>query len=201
MRGVTNSVQIAIEELAKLPGIGRKTAQRLVFFLLKRSREEVNALAAALTSLKERVHYCSVCYNITETDPCDICANPKRDSRQICVVEEPNDLLAIERTSEFNGLYHVLGGCLSPLDGIGPDDLKIRELLKRLHGDVEEIIIATNASAEGEATAVYLRKLMQPSGIKVSRIARGIPMGGDLEFTDEITLARAIAERVTMEKT
>lgn len=194
----TNAVQIAIDELAKLPGIGRKTAQRLVFFLLKRTNEEVGALARALINLKEMVRYCEICYNITETSPCAICSNPERDASVICVVEEPNDVYAIERTAEYRGHYHVLGGCLSPLDGIGPDNLKIRELLARLHGDVKEVILATNASAEGEATAIYLSKLIKPLGLRITRLARGIPMGGDLEFTDEVTLARAIAERVAL---
>ena len=198
MQVTTDAVQVAIEELAKLPGIGRKTAQRLVFFLLKQSEEEVRALSGSLTNLKDTVRYCEKCFNITEASPCKICSSPEREARQICVVEEPNDVYAIERTSEYHGHYHVLGGCLSPLDGIGPDNLKIRELLHRLEDNIEEVIVATNASAEGEATAIYLNKLMTPLGVKISRIARGIPMGGDLEYTDEITLARAIAERVNM---
>jgi recombination protein RecR len=194
----TNAVQVAIEELAKLPGIGRKSAQRLVFFLLKRSNEEVSALSRSLINLKETVRFCEICFNITEASPCKICSSPDRDAKQVCVVEEPNDVYAIERTNEFRGRYHVLGGRLSPLDGIGPDQLKIRELLQRLQNDVDEVILATNASAEGEATAIYLNKLMQPLGLKITRIARGIPMGGDLEYADEITLARAITERVSM---
>lgn len=191
----TQSVRIAIEELAKLPGIGRKSAQRLVFFLLKQPESDVSALADALRNLKLHVRYCSVCFNFTERDPCAICSSERRQHNQICVVEEPNDVLAIERTSEFHGVYHVLGGALSPLDGIGPEDLKIKELLQRLAGDVDEVIIATNASAEGEATAVYLSKLIRPLGAKVTRLARGVPMGGDLEYIDEVTLARAISER------
>ncbi|MFQ5629596.1 MAG: recombination mediator RecR [bacterium] len=198
MQVTTNAVQVAIEELAKLPGIGRKTAQRLVFFLLKRSNDEVDALSRSLINLKETVRYCEICYNITESSPCNVCSSSDRDSKQICVVEEPNDVYAIERTNEYRGHYHVLGGCLSPLDGIGPDQLKIRELLKRLENEVDEVILATNASAEGEATAIYLNKLIHPLGQKITRIARGIPMGGDLEYTDEITLARAISERVNM---
>jgi len=190
------SVQIAIEEFAKLPGIGRKTAQRLVFFLLKQSDQEVDALAIALTRLKENIRHCRKCFNITDQDPCAICANARRDSRRICVVEEPNDIFAIERTNEFNGLYHVLGGSLSPLDGIGPDDLKIKELLVRLKSDFDEIVLAMNTSTEGEATALYLSGLIKPLNIKVSRIARGVPMGGDLEYIDEVTLGRAFSERV-----
>lgn len=198
MQVTTNAVQVAIEELAKLPGIGRKSAQRLVFFLLKRSNEEVSALSRSLINLKETVRFCEICFNITEVSPCKICSSPDRDAKQVCVVEEPNDVYAIERTNEFRGRYHVLGGRLSPLDGIGPDQLKIRELLQRLQNDVDEVILATNASAEGEATAIYLNKLAQPLGLKITRIARGIPMGSDLEYTDEITLARAISERVNM---
>ena len=198
MQVTANAVQVAIDELSKLPGIGRKTAQRLVFYLLKQSTEEVGALARALVDLKDTVRYCEICYNITETSPCVICASPERDASQICVVEEPNDVYAIERTGEYRGHYHVLGGCLSPLDGIGPENLKIRELLHRLKENVQEVIIATNASAEGEATAIYLSKLIKPMGLRITRLARGIPMGGDLEYTDEVTLARAIAERVAI---
>jgi len=198
MEYIADAIKIAIEEFAKLPGIGRKTAQRLVFFLIKRKPEELEALAQAIRSLKDRVRYCSICYNLTETDPCGICSHPGRDARMICVVEEPNDVVAIEKTHEFKGVYHVLGGALSPLEGIGPDDLRIKELLHRLQGDVEEVIIATNANAEGEATAVYLSKLIKPMGIRITRIAHGVPVGGDLEFTDEVTLARALTGRTEM---
>ncbi len=198
MEYIADAIKIAIEEFAKLPGIGRKTAQRLVFFLIKRKPEELEALAQAIRSLKDRVRYCSVCYNLTETDPCGICSHPGRDARMICVVEEPNDVVAIEKTHEFKGVYHVLGGALSPLEGIGPDDLRIKELLQRLQGNVEEVIIATNANAEGEATAVYLSKLIKPMGIRITRIAHGVPVGGDLEFTDEVTLARAFIGRTEM---
>ncbi len=198
MEYIADAIKIAIEEFAKLPGIGRKTAQRLVFFLIKRKPEELEALAQAIRSLKDRVRYCSVCYNLTETDPCGICSHPGRDARMICVVEEPNDVVAIEKTHEFKGVYHVLGGALSPLEGIGPDDLRIKELLQRLQGNVEEVIIATNANAEGEATAVYLSKLIKPMGIRITRIAHGVPVGGDLEFTDEVTLARALTGRTEM---
>jgi recombination protein RecR len=192
----SNAVEAAIEALSKLPGIGRKSAQRLVFFLLKIPRTEVEALAAALLALKEKVRRCSRCYNITESDPCPICANPQRDSRLICVVEEANDVLALEKTGEYRGLYHVLGGALSPLDGIGPDKLKVRELLERLRLGVDEVILATNPTAEGEATAIYLANLIRPLGPRLSRIARGIPVGGDLEYADEITLTRALEGRV-----
>ncbi len=198
MEYIADAIKVAIEEFAKLPGIGRKTAQRLVFFLIKRKPEELDALAHAITSLKDRVRYCSICYNLTEADPCGICSHPGRDAKIICVVEEPNDVVAIEKTHEFKGVYHVLGGALSPLEGIGPDDLRIKELLQRLQGDVEEVIIATNANAEGEATAVYLSKLIKPMGIRITRIAHGVPVGGDLEFTDEVTLARALTGRTEM---
>ncbi len=191
-------VNIAVEELSKLPGIGKKTAQRLVFFLLKQEGEDVRSLARALEALTERVQYCSVCFNITEQNPCAICENPKRDRHIICVVEEPNDVLAIERTSEYHGLYHVLGGALSPLEGIGPDNLRIRELIKRLQDDVDELILATNASAEGEATALYISKLTKELGVRTTRIARGVPVGGDLEYTDEVTLARALSNRTEL---
>jgi recombination protein RecR len=192
----SNAVEAAIEALTKLPGIGRKSAQRLVFFLLKVPRSEVEALAAALVALKEKVRHCSRCFNITEAEPCPICANPQRDNRTICVVEEANDVLALEKTGEYRGLYHVLGGALSPLDGIGPENLKVRELISRLQSGVEEVILATNPTAEGEATAIYLANLIRPLGPRLSRIARGIPVGGDLEYADEITLTRALEGRV-----
>jgi recombination protein RecR len=192
----SDSVEKAIHELSKLPGIGRKSAQRHVFYLLKQSENQVQQLADSLMDLKEKVRHCSVCFNITEDDPCHICVSEKRNRSVICVVEEANDVLALENTGEFHGLYHVLGGALSPLDGIGPDDLRIKELLSRLVDDVEEIIIATNPNTEGEATALYLAKLIKPLEIKISRIARGIPVGADLEYADEITLARAIEGRL-----
>ncbi len=192
----SNAVEVAIAALTKLPGIGRKSAQRLVFFLLKVPRAEVEALAAALVALKEKVRSCSRCFNITEADPCQICASPQRESRVICVVEEANDVLALEKTGEYRGLYHVLGGALSPLDGIGPDNLKVRELVARLQGGIDEVILATNPTAEGEATAIYLANLLRPLGPRLTRIARGIPVGGDLEYADEITLMRALEGRV-----
>lgn len=209
----STAVENAILELSKLPGIGRKTAQRLVFFLLKTGKPEVERLAAALVDLKARVRFCSQCFNVSEGEVCAICENPKRDAYTLCVVEEANDVLALEKTGEYRGLYHVLGGALSPLDGIGPNDLRIGELIRRLGpvpagGDsvngagrrkaVEEVIIATNPTAEGEATAIYLAKLIHPLEVRVTRIARGVPMGGDLEFTDEVTLGRALQSRMPM---
>jgi recombination protein RecR len=188
-----------IEALQRLPGVGPKTAQRLTFFLLKRPADEVGELAEALREIKARILHCSVCFNVTEEDPCRICRDPARDGRAMCVVEEPNDLLAIERTGEFKGRYHVLLGALSPLDGIGPEDIKVRELLGRLEqGGVEEAILATNPSVEGEATAIYLAKLLRPLGIRTTRIARGLPVGGDLEYADEVTLSKALEGRKEM---
>lgn len=198
MKYTSESVERAIQEFSRLPGIGRKSAQRHVFFLLKRTEEEVKALAQALMDLKSKVKYCSVCYNFTEEDPCPICTSGSRHRFQICIVEEAHDIIAIEKTGEFNGLYHVLGGVLSPLDGIGPDDLRIRELLQRLNAEVKEIIVATNANTEGEATAIYLTKLIKPLNIKLTRIAHGIPVGADLEYADEITLSRALAGRTEL---
>ncbi|MER3525397.1 MAG: recombination protein RecR [Ignavibacteria bacterium] len=194
----SEALQQLIEEFARLPGIGRKTAQRLALYILKQPREDVGRMAKALVNVKERIRYCSSCWNITEEDPCAICASPKRDRSIICVVEEPNDVLALEKTNEYKGLYHVLGGSLSPLDGIGPDELKIRELLQRIQGDVTEVILALNPNVEGEATTLYVSKLLKPLGVKVTRIARGIPVGGDLEFADEATLTRALEGRMTL---
>jgi recombination protein RecR len=186
-----------IEALQRLPGIGPKTAQRLTFFLLKRPVEEVRELSEALVAVKDRIVYCQTCFNVTDEDPCRICRDPGRDSRLICVVEEPNDLLAMERTGEFRGRYHVLLGALSPLDGIGPEDLKVRELLSRLDtgAGTAEVILATNPNVEGEATALYLAKLLRPLGVKVTRIARGLPVGGDLEYADQVTLSKALEGR------
>jgi recombination protein RecR len=192
------SVEKAISELSKLPGIGRKSAQRLVFYLLKSSKNEVQQLADALIAIKEKVIFCSICFNITENDPCTICVNEQRDHTTLCVVEEANDVLAVEKTGQYKGLYHVLGGALSPLEGIGPEDLHIKELVTRLNGTIKEVIIATNPNAEGEATALYLEKLIKPLEIKVTRIARGLPVGGDLEYADEITLTRALEGRVVL---
>jgi recombination protein RecR len=193
------AIERAIEQLSRLPGIGRKSAQRLVFYLLKIPEEQVSELAQSLTELKQKVRYCSVCFNLTEEDPCPICRDPARDRSTICVVEQPNDVLALEKTGQYRGLYHVLGGSLSPLDGIGPENLRVRELVQRLQGGgVREVIVATNPNAEGEATAIYLAQLIKPLGIKLSRIARGIPVGSDLEYADEITLARALEGRIDL---
>lgn len=202
---MTETIQKLIDEFSKLPGIGKKTAQRMAFYILKSKKEEAEALAQALLDVKEKVHYCSVCFNITEEDPCDICKDEKRDQSIICVVEEANDVVALEKTNQYKGLFHVLGEVLSPLDGIGPDDLKIKELLLRLKGpkdpalrekQVKEVILATNPNTEGEATAIYIAKLIKPLGIKVTRIARGLPAGGDLEYADQVTLANAIEGRI-----
>lgn len=194
----SEALQQLIEEFAQLPGIGRKTAQRLALHILKQPRDEVVKMAKALVSVKDRIRYCSTCWNITEVDPCPICSSTKRERGTLCVVEEPNDVIAVEKTNEFRGLYHVLGGSLSPLDGIGPDELKIRELLQRISTDVTEVILALNPNVEGEATTIYLTRLLKPLGVKVSRIARGIPVGGDLEFADEATLTRALEGRVQL---
>ncbi len=194
----SESIQQLVEEFAQLPGIGRKTAQRLSLHILKMPKEEVALFAKALIDVKEKVRYCSTCFNITETDPCPICASPKRNKKIICVVEEPNDVLAVEKTHEFIGLYHVLGGALSPLDGIGPEDLKVKELLNRLNEELDEIILALNPNVEGETTTLYLSKLLKPLNIKVTRIARGLPIGSDLEFADEATLTRALEGRVAL---
>jgi recombination protein RecR len=186
-----------IEALERLPGIGPKTAQRLAFFLLKRPVDEVRELSESLLAVKERIVYCRTCFNFTEQDPCRICADPARDPRLLCIVEEPNDMLARERTGDFKGRYHVLLGALSPLDGIGPEDLKIRELLARLDrtSGMSEVILATNPNVEGEATALYLAKLLRPLGMRVTRIARGLPVGGDLEYADQVTLSKALEGR------
>jgi recombination protein RecR len=185
-----------IEELSKLPTVGPKTAQRLAFYMLSMSAEDAEALAAAILDAKSRIRNCSTCGNLTETDPCGICTNPERDRSLICVVEDARDVAAMERTREFTGLYHVLQGAISPLDGIGPDDLRIAELLQRVAaGDVREVIVATNPRVEGEATALYLSKVLKPLGVRVTRIAHGLPVGGDLEYADEVTLARALEGR------
>ncbi len=195
MKYSSEAVERAIHELSRLPGIGRKMAQRQVFYLLKQPDDEVTRLVEALAELKKKVGRCSICFNLTEEDPCRICSGAKRDRSLICVVEEANDVLALEKTGGYNGLYHVLGGALSPLDGIGPDDLHIKELLARLDESVREVIIATNPNTEGEATALYLARLIKPLNVRVTRIARGIPVGADLEYADEITLTRAIEGR------
>ncbi len=188
-----------IEALQRLPGIGPKTAQRLTFHLLKQPVAAVHELAEALVDVKARVLHCSCCFNVTDADPCRICRDPGRDGSLLCVVEEPNDLMAMERTGEYRGRYHVLLGALSPLEGIGPEELKVRELLHRLEQDhVREVILATNPNVEGDATAIYLAKLLHPLGLRVTRIARGLPVGGDLEYADEVTLSRALEGRRDM---
>jgi recombination protein RecR len=188
-----------IQQLTRLPGIGEKTASRLAFHILRSEREYAQALAEALIAVKDETRLCSVCFALTESDPCPLCADPQRSAEVICVVEEPADLLAIERVREFRGRYHVLHGTLAPLDGVGPDDLKIQPLLVRLHDDpVREVILATNPTAEGEATALYLAKLLKPLGIKVTRIAHGLPVGADIEYADVVTVGRALEGRREM---
>ncbi len=196
MSAMPSALSALIEELVRLPGIGPKTAQRLAFHLLKVSRESAVALAEAVVGLKDRTRLCGRCFNISEEELCGVCQDPRRDSQILCVVEEVNDLLAIEKSREFRGLYHVLGGSLSPLEGRGPDQIRGKELTLRLEaGGVREVILATNPNVEGEATALYLLRLLKPFQVKVTRIARGLPMGGDLEYADEVTLARALEGR------
>jgi recombination protein RecR len=194
----SQALEKAAEELSKLPSIGRKTAARIAMYLAKASVEDINNLTESLIQLKEKLKFCSVCCNITEQDPCVICSSEKRNNKSICIVEEPGDVFAIERTNEFRGVYHVLHGIISPLDGIGPDDIKVKELISRLKDDIDEIILAVNPSVEGEYTITYLTKLIKPLNIKISRIARGIPVGTDLEFADEITIAKAFEGRITL---
>ena len=190
------SIEKLIQSFEKLPSIGNKTAARLAFYILNASEEETNEFVSSIVNAKKNLKYCSKCFNISDTDPCPICANPKRDQTQICVVEDVRDIVAMERTHEFKGVYHVLHGSISPMNGVGPDDIKIKELLARLmDGQVKEVILATNPRVEGEATAMYLSKLIKPLGIKATRIAHGIPVGGDLEYTDEITLTKALEGR------
>jgi recombination protein RecR len=190
------AVQDLIDELGRLPGIGPKSAQRIAFHLLAADPVDVRRLAAALVEVKDKVRFCRVCGNVTQDELCRICADPRREDATICVVEEPKDVVAVERTREFRGRYHVLGGAISPIDGIGPDDLRIRELLHRLaDGVVQEVILATDPNLEGEATATYLSRLMAPMGVRVSRLASGLPVGGDLEYADEVTLGRAFSGR------
>ena len=196
MRDYAPPVQALIDEFKRLPGIGSKSAQRLVFHLIRASREEAERLAHAILHLKETIRHCSICNNITDDDPCRYCSDLSRDRRLICVVEESHNLIVIEKTRQYNGLYHVLMGVLSPLQGIGPDQLKIKGLLERLaDGTVEEVIVATNPNVEGEATALYLSRLIKPLNIGVSRIATGMPVGGDLDYADEVTVSRALEGR------
>lgn len=231
MHFTSESVEALVEQFTKLPTVGRKTAQRLAAYVLKMPREEVVELAKALVAVKDRVRHCSTCHNVTDRDPCPICSSPKRDHGLICVVEESNDVMALERTNEYRGVYHVLGGVISPLDGIGPDDLRIRELVARVdpafrqvtaaagngqvaEGDaayaeadaqddperppVREVILAMNPNVEGDTTAYYISQLLKPHGVRLSRIARGLPIGGDLEYADEATLSRALEGRVAL---
>lgn len=185
-----------IDSFSRLPGIGPKTAARLAFYVLRMKEEDTIDFAKALVNVKRQLTYCSVCCNITDTDPCRICSDKTRDNSVICVVQEPKDLVAMERTREFTGLYHVLHGAISPVDGIGPDDIRIAELLRRLGDErVQELILATNPNIEGEATAMYLSRLVKPFGIRVTRIAHGLPVGGDLEYADEVTLSKALEGR------
>lgn len=185
-----------IEEFSKLPGVGKRSAERLAFHILKQPKERVESFSSALLAAKSKITFCPVCQSLTDATPCSICSNPKRNSSVICVVENPKDILAMEKTKEFNGLYHVLHGVISPIDGIGPDDIKIKELLLRTkNGDVKEIIMATNSSIEGEATAMYISNLFKNFGIKVTRIAHGLPVGGELEYADEVTLTKALEGR------
>lgn len=187
-----------IEEFSRLPGIGAKSAGRLAFHVLNMPEERAEALASAIISAKQNVMYCSICQNLTDHDPCAICSNYKRDKATIMVVEDPRNMAAYEKTREFKGLYHILHGAISPMNGIGPNDIRIKELIKRLNDDVSEVILATNPNVEGEATAMYISKLIKPLNVKVTRIAHGVPVGGDLEYIDEVTLSRALSGRQEM---
>ena len=202
MFNISDSLESLVDELSKLPQIGRKTAQRLAMHIIKQPKEEVEKLSKALIEIKEKIKFCNVCCNITEDEVCKICSSEKRNKSVICVVEDPKDVYAIEKTNEFRGLYHVLHGRISPLDGIGPNDIKIKELLYRLdekdNYKVDELILALNPTVEGETTILYLNKLIKPLNVKITRIARGIPIGADLEFADEVTLAKAIEGRVSV---
>jgi recombination protein RecR len=194
--GYAGSVQDLIDELGRLPGVGPKSAQRIAFHILKLPKADALRLSAAIAEVKDKVTFCTVCFNIAEGGECSICTDPRRDPTVICVVEEPRDIVSVEKTGEFRGRYHVLQGAISPIEGIGPDQLKVRELLGRLDGDgVTEIILCTNPNLEGEATAMYLSRLIKPLGVKVTRIASGLPVGGDLEYADELTLGRALEGR------
>ena len=197
MKGTSSdTLEKLTNRLSRMPGIGRKTAQRLAFHILKLTKEESDELAHLILDVKTKVKECSQCFNLTDSDPCRICVDPKCDQKKICVVEEANDLVALEKGESYRGVYHVLGGVLSPLDGIGPDDLKIRQLLERMKGSVDEVILATDPDTEGEATAIYIAKLLHPLSVKVTRIARGLPVGTDLQFADSQTLAKALEGRV-----
>ena len=194
---IAEPLRVVIEELSKLPSIGKKSAQRLALHLIKKDKQDLEALINSLAELKDNIKFCTQCFNISSNEICGVCSNPKRDSSIICIVEEASDVIAIENTNEFNGRYHVLGGVLSPLAGVGVEDLKIKELVNRLKDDgVKEIILALNPNTEGETTSLYLAKLLKPIGIKITRLARGLPIGGDLEFTDEATIGRAVLNRI-----
>ncbi len=198
MENYTRPITKLIEELSKLPGIGRKSAQRLAFHILDMKGNDVVELAKAIVNAKKHTKHCQTCGNLTEADLCNICSSLKRDQSTICVVEDARDIVAMERTKEYNGVYHVLHGTISPLDGIGPDEINIKSLISRLSDDISEVILATNPTIEGEATAVYISRLIKPMGIKVTRIAHGIPVGGDIEYADEVTLMRAMEGRREM---
>ncbi|MFL0197039.1 recombination mediator RecR [Clostridium sp. WILCCON 0269] len=189
------AIEKLIEEFAKLPGIGHKTAQRLTLYVLNLPGDEVREFAKALIKARDTIKYCSVCGNFTDSDPCAICSNPNRDKSTICVIEEPKDIMSMEKIKEYNGVYHVLHGNISPMAGRGPEDIKLRELIKRINGDVREVIVATNPNVEGEATAMYISKILKPLEVKVTRIAHGIPVGGNLEYADEVTLLKALEGR------
>jgi recombination protein RecR len=194
----SESIERVVELFATLPTIGKKTARRLAFHILRQSREDVQTFAEALIHMREHVRECSICHTFTDEEVCGICASPKRDSTMICVVEQPSDVFAIERTGDFRGRYHVLHGALSPLDGVGPDDIRLKELIARLSGEVQEVILALNPNVEGEVTTQYIAKMVAPLNVRVTRIARGVPMGSDLEFADDATLARAFEGRVPL---
>ncbi|MDM0926854.1 recombination mediator RecR [Clostridium perfringens] len=192
------AIEKLIEEFAKLPSIGKKSAQRLTLHILNLPKDEVEEFANALVKARGTIKYCSVCGNFTDTDPCAICSNPNREKDIICVVEQPKDIMTMEKVKEFNGLYHVLHGTISPMQGRGPQDIRIRELVARMSGDVKEVIVATNPTIEGEATAMYISKILKPLDVKVTRIAAGIPVGGDLEYADEVTLSKALEGRIVI---
>jgi len=189
------AIEKLIEEFSKLPGIGSKTAQRLTLHILNLPEDEVKDFARALVNARGTIKYCSICGNYTESDPCPICSNPSRDKSTICVIEEPKDIMYIERVREYNGTYHVLHGTISPMAGRGPNDINLKELISRMSGEVSEVIVATNPNVEGEATAMYISRILKPLGVKVTRIAHGIPVGGDLEYADEVTLSKALEGR------
>lgn len=194
----SSQISRLIEELSKLPGIGPKSAQRLAFHIINMPKEQVGGLASAIVEARENIQYCSQCYNLTDSDLCPICRDERRNNKIIMVVETPRDLAAYEKTGKYEGVYHVLHGAISPMLGIGPNEIRLKELMLRLQGDIDEVIIATNSTLEGETTAMYISKLIKPTGIKVSRIASGVPVGGDLEYIDEVTLLRALEGRVEL---